>query len=756
MIFRNRDSIATVLCLLVTLPLIFALPGVADTEETTWEDMAWKDLVSSDIPKQFPRFIVPGQEKNMALLRDIFHLHYGTGDVGSALWYGWIPEASIWVGVVDDSRDNKMAAAWEKKLSEHFIDAEGYVSSDMGHNFGHSLGWPFPHWTSGGAGWHFTLSNLPDMGIYGLGVVEDTAGWELAGLKDNGIDKENGWLLEIEADGATLETPPINVSKEAAPFLRITCNAEEYNPSANPYVEWTGMDEPEFSPERRIYFTLGKTAEHDFNNEAPTMLHVMIPLYKLAGIDGEFTRFRINFGDNAGAKIVLRSIITAMDSRHNVNNFTFLKGCSDYVGWTGDLSFLRRNIQRMRLALRWALDEFEVEKYKCVYTPWVGHDGRSGIEILPDGTVKQFTGRGIGNAYFDLLPFGGKDALTTIYCYDAIKHMASLEKQIAQHPEWNIPAGPMRFDPAELTLLAQQMKDAGDQFWNPLTGRFIAAIDVDNKHYDYGLTFVSLEAIHYGFATEEQAQAIMDWITGQRIVEGDTSQGKDIYHWRFAPRCTTKRNIEYYGFGWTGAESIPFGGQVQDGGAVLGFSYHDLMSRLAVYGPDNTWQRLSEILEWYAEVLAGGGYREYYANIPDATLQGAGTAGGLGLDSEFIENILVPQVMLHGFMGLEQRADGLKIHPNLPSQWSGLGVTRVDFHSMVCDITVADGRIKITTAEGLRNPFSLYVPEGKWHVKYLDAAGKTLDESMVEIANADGFIAVKESRAVSLDLLKIQ
>ena len=35
--------------------------------------------------------------------------------------------------------------------------------------------------------------------------------------------------------------------------------------------------------------------------------------------------------------------------------------------------------------------------------------------------------------------------------------------------------------------------------------------------------------------------------------------------------------------------------------------------------------------------------------------------------------------MLHGFMGMEPRADGLKIHPNLPGEWPGLGVTRVDF-----------------------------------------------------------------------------
>jgi len=64
------------------------------------------------------------------------------------------------------------------------------------------------------------------------------------------------------------------------------------------------------------------------------------------------------------------------------------------------------------------------------------------------------------------------------------------------------------------------------------------------------------------------------WLSGERAVEGDTAQGAGIYHWRFAPRATTKRNIEYYFWAWSAPESIPFGAQIQDGGAVLGWSYH--------------------------------------------------------------------------------------------------------------------------------------------------------------------------------------
>jgi len=53
---------------------------------------------------------------------------------------------------------------------------------------------------------------------------------------------------------------------------------------------------------------------------------------------------------------------------------------------------------------------------------------------------------------------------------------------------------------------------------------------------------------------------------------------------------------------WSRPESIPWGGQVQDGGAVLGFSYYDIMARLDVNGPDDAWRRLQEILAWFRDV----------------------------------------------------------------------------------------------------------------------------------------------------------
>ena len=327
--------------------------------------------------------------------------------------------------------------------------------------------------------------------------------------------------------------------------------------------------------------------------------------------------------------------------------------------------------------------------------------------------------QGIGNNYWDLMPFGGLDAYATIQYYDAVRVMADVEREIREHPEWQIPVGVLSFDPAMLERHAAEVKTEGNRaFWNREAQRFNACVDADGKTHDYGFTFLNLEAVYYDFATPKHALAILSWIGGERVVEGDTSQGKDIYHWRFGPRATTKRNLDWYFWAWSAPESIPWGGQVQDGGAVFGFAYHDLMARLKVLGPDNAWQRLREIVPWFEEVQAAGGYRKYYNGSREGSLQGGGTAGGLGLDMEFFESVMVPQIMLNGFLGFAPRADGFKLNPRLPNDWPELAVDRIRFQNQALRIRVTRELIEITrtgvSPVPTTEPIFLQLPDGAW------------------------------------------
>ncbi len=290
----------------------------------------------------------------------------------------------------------------------------------------------------------------------------------------------------------------------------------------------------------------------------------------------------------------------------------------------------------------------------------------------------------------------GRTPFPVIYYYDAVLDLADLEQAIDQHPQWCIAKGAEAFDPGDLRRHAAEVKAyCSHRFWNDKTGR-LGTVDLDGVMHDYGFTFLNNEAIYYGFVSPAQASSIRDWISGRRIVEGDTSTGADIYRWRFGPRSTTRRNLDYYFWGWSNPESIPWGYQVQDGGGVLGFSYHDLMARLKVSGPDDAWVRLKEILAWFDETQAAGGYREYYKDPARGTMQGGNVAGGLGLDKEFFESILVPQVMIYGFLGLRPSADGLSLDPKLPRDWPELTITRVHLHDRVLDITIRGQTVSVT------------------------------------------------------------
>ena len=635
-----------------------------------------------------PQFIVPGHEDDMRALNELHALHHGAAFTDCTLWDIWLPHATLWTGT-------KPRDKYREVFLKRRMDAEGFVSMQQHRGMGHSEGWPFPAWQqAGGAGFHFSIHDeVWAIQIFALKALTSTEGWEISGAEVQGIDPVSGLKLKATGDVVSLTTPAFRCGTIVAPFARLEWAARGLAPDAKPRIEWLLEGETEWKTERHASFPPLRDADG--------MQFANVPLYKQPGYAGIVTRYRITFDRASGSHIDLKSVITAIDTRLPLTNFHFARGCMDYFDWTHDVAFLRENIGRMRKALRFALDEFSVRQVKHVQVPWVGHDGRSGLITGPDGKLTQRLGLGVGNNYWDLVPFGGHDAPLTIYLFDTLSHFAELEREIAVHPEWAIPRDGEPFEADDLAKLADEVRtDFQKRFWSAEKGRFIGWIDLEGRAYDYGFTVVNIDAIYYGLATSEQARSIFDWLDGKREIADDTSRGADIYHWRFAARATTRRNIESYVWPWLNPDKIPWGDQVQDGGAVLGFSYFDLMARLKTNGPDDAWRRLREILAWFREVQSEGGYRAYYAKPGRGTLQGGGPAGGLGMDQEFMESVLVPQVMLYGFLGFTANADGYKVQPRLPKDWPALTLTGIHFHDEVLDITAhADGRVEVQKRE---------------------------------------------------------
>lgn len=671
--------------------------------------------IAQNVPEDFPKFTVPGHEQQMVLLQDLYWQHYPGSAPKATLWDIWLPRPSLWPSYNAGS----MRKEWSSTLSNRRFDAEGYVVTNQHASIAHQDGWPFPFWNQGrkGFGWHFSFHNTvgPDWRPPWLAKQDD---WVLQGVADDGIG-ELGWNVELTSAGAMVVAPKQAALSHEAPFVQLRWAAEGLT-DAQPYIEWTTPTEPAFSHERRMYFDAVATT--------PTVSYVMIPVYKHRKWNGDISQLRIGFGNaQPGARVCIQALFAQYDTRHNVNNQSYIHGCCEYFWWTKDLSFLRANINRMRLALRYLMTEHGALEENVIHTKWIGHDGSSGVTLVPNAEKIVSTGVGVGNNYWDLLPFGGRDAYATILYYAAAARLAQLEQEIAAHPGWNIPGGPLKLGAEELYEHARKVKETGNKlFWNESTGRFAAGLKPDGEKPDYGLTFLNLEGIHYGFATDEHAKTIMEWINGTRAVAGDTAVTTDIYRWRFGPRATTRRNLEYYHWAWHQPELIPWGGQVQDGGAVLGFSYHDLMARVMVLGPDNAWQRLKEITAWYDEVKKAGGYRKYYDGSREGTMQGNNVAGGLGMDNEFYESVLLPQVMLDGFLGFHPTGSGFRIHPRLPKEWPGLTIDRIHFRDQVLSATVTAHEIAVAR-EGRSpdEPWVIELSDEKW-----EAAGDVTPTSI--------------------------
>ena len=656
--------------------------------------------------ENFPRFIVPGREEAMAALNALHRLHfppawldYPHRDPAAGLctlWDEWLPGPCLWAdtaGLLVCGGKAGIAVRLKNSFLHKFIDAEGYVSTHQHEGIGHVHGWPFPYWigSPGAVGAHFSdagtrSSVLPE----GAPVARTTAGWTLAGAEDRGLGTD-GWRFTLTAAHATVTVALGVINPRVSPFLQLRWAVK--NPGgAQPFIEWETEEHPGFSPDRRMSFP-PPAADGGITCE-------MIPLFRHPRWTGRITRLRVGFGNPApGAEVVVQALFSQYDTRHNINNFDFIRGAIDTFLWTGDTAFMRAALPRLRRALRYAQAEFHTREHLCVLTTWVGHEGTTGLVRHADGTKTLLHGSGIGSNYWDLLPFGHKDAYATIRYHDTLVRLAALERDIDRHPEWKFPAGD-RFDPADLEQHAAAVKAEGNRiFWSDETGRFVAGPDITGQRHDYGFTFLNTDAIHYGFATEAHARQILDWLEGRRIVAGDTSTGADIYRFRFGPRSTTRRNLGYYFWGWSDPEQFAFGGQVQDGGAVLGWSYMDLSARLKVDGPDNAWARLREITAWFAEVQAAGGYREYYRQ-QGIVLQGDGAAGGLGLDREFFESLLVPQIMLRGFLGLAPTADGCRIEPRLPADFPSLTIDRIRLKGLVLAVTATRDTIVLRKVSG--------------------------------------------------------
>lgn len=421
------------------------------------------------------------------------------------------------------------------------------------------------------------------------------------------------------------------------------------------------------------------------------------------------------------------------DTRQSNGTYQWLLALGNYIAATGDVRFLQDMLPKARRAILFLTHVLGGENGLLDIGYFYGHDGTGYPE--DKGQAGRSPADGIGNGYWDILSTPAINLEANVYYYQALRTMANLERRAEQagitcgetfirNRAVGEPNVPYVYTAQALDGLASVVKTniekdiapvKGDDgkwrnaggFYNPLTARFACGVrpnatGATASVIDNGYIMWNQEALAAGLGTARQRKRIMEWINGDRTVEGDDVTGDSIYLYEFGPRTSTKQNdLDWSGFydGTTVWEE-----SVQNGGAVMCWSYYDLMSRLQIFGADDMYERFSEICKWYNKVVDAGGegnsfYSTYYNGVynylrskpdnpdyrpyvqlpdglpdnynPDAFVlqQNTGTNGAVGLDAEFLESIMLIAAVPYGMFGMDGNTHNvLQFTNNLPAK----------------------------------------------------------------------------------------
>lgn len=501
-------------------------------------------------------------------------------------------------------------------------------------------------------------------------------------------------------------------------------------------IYWKTNDSPRWTEDKSVTVDFADLPPAQFPREYvpfATPMSARFPLYFLMcnhpkwGREGRrITRLKIvpTGPGMEGVTVSLNYVRASYDVRLYTTNGIVINSAFRYFMWSGDREFLQAIMPRLRKCMIYMNEHLGGRKHGLIWSGWmVGKEGIGGGEV----------GRSVYGSYWDLLPSGVYDIESSVHYYSALKAMAELERVVRRYripvPDVSV-LGPddrttlvYSETPESLEKQAQRVKANIEKvFWVKETGRFCKGIDVHGKQHDYGFVHFNVWAMAQGIGTQAQRDSVLSWLDGSRSVAGDTSIGKDIYHWRFGPRTSTKQNTDWLYWAWIhdGANAPPewkyahvWGNQFQDGGAAPFTGMFDLMLRTSTGRQediDAAFERTREIQSWFSEVKATGGdgkefYRKYYEGHPERGIMQSPMPGGLGLDREFLSDGSLETAFIPlAFLGLKSEQDGiLDIVPAVPRKLSKVGVRNVFYRGN--HLTIEAGRYYVSLA-GSRMPKS--------------------------------------------------
>ena len=621
-------------------------------------------------------------------------------------------------------------------------------------------GWPFPAYNKSAGnstGWEWNSDNKADGWTASVDGAEKTpavSGGVIA------VDMTKAKTIEFVSPATTIKafhSPFLELDIRMNDALGFATN---YN-FDDIYVYWQTSGDTDFSESKMVkqsdFATLGGVVTSNY------MKHLYFPMYmhpawgRVNGKNGNtVTKIKIVVRAKQDAELTgsikMNYVRGNYDTRHTNNGELLLRAGKLHYEFTGKADVLADNLARYRKAILFLLEHCNGKSGLIDQKYFVGHEG-----------TKQGLGTSIGQGYWDILSTPDVSLYNNIYFYKALESMIYLEKMAAAegieqtmptvaYPNADGTCKTITYDytAEKLQAVLEKVREAIQApvnetaktgFWDEEKGRLIEGFNANGEIVDYGFIMFNLEAVAAGITTDEQSKKIMSWVAGERIVESDIQENNreyavglkgtavnpdgsfkeeededpytyGIYDFEFAPRSTTVKNKRQYFWSW-GGQSTAFGEQVQDGGAIMYLSYYDIMSRISARGADDRFERLKDIQKWYnkvEKVAADYGvdedgdsmnfYRVYYKDI-GIDMQGNNTAGGVGLDYEFLESALLYASVPYGFFGIRsEKCNVLNVQPNLPSSLNWWKLENLTFNGVRYDLTIGKNFAQIDYVRG--------------------------------------------------------
>ena len=660
-------------------------------------------------------------------------------------------------------------------------DRQGYIST--------SVGITTDDW---GQGWAFPSYKHNRSDAFGEEFTNNTNGW----TGENGVtvkhaSENNEGYLVAESASKTGEiafvSPALNGGKGIgafrAPFLHFSWQFKMNEGSRAADVE-----------DLYVYFQTkdsGDTWSDDRCVKYSEYASVVTPFEKANGVaQGTFLNMFLNneWGrDVANTKQItrLKFVLKAKDGQKIAGNmrFNFIRADFDdrlssncgsyiiaaknYLSYARNKNLLTQILPVARGAMQFYLTHLDAAELGVISNAYlVGHfnSGKEGVGI------------GIGDGFWDAIAFPNVNLYSNLTFHQALKSMIYPEQMAAdmqiEVPQTTVLGKDMQTSVAyretaeTLTAKLERCESVmREKFWDDAKGRFVAGnydtedgSSTTDQVMDYGFLMFNLQTVTDGIATPAQAERIMSWVCGERVIEGDTSTGDDIYKFLFAPRFSTKHNPT--DATWPVGQAREWEIGVRNGGAVMQTSYYDLLARSMVKGGDNAFERLQGIEDFYYAVKAKGGqgmefYREYFRDLGigmQGNYQGGGdNEGPIGIDCEFLEAALLFVSVPDAFFGMIPQYDGtLSVQPNMPAALDYWRMENLHFGDAKYDLSIGKYFVQVSNIEegneGLKLQVKLPKPAFKFNLYYNDTVVQYREEGgylVAEVPFANGKVEIK-------------